>query len=56
MFTMDNTQGFNETDIKLMNEAVEVLIADGIEESNACDIVNNNWAPEGNTIESLTAR
>lgn len=56
MFTMDNTQGFTEADLDLMNEAVEVLIADGIDESNACDIVNNNWMPEGNTVESLTTR
>ena len=56
MFTLDNTQGFTKSDLDLMNEALEILIADGIDESNASDIVNNNWMEEGNTVESLIQR
>lgn len=56
MFTMDNTEGFTQADLELLNEALELLMADGIDESNASAIVNNNWIPEGNTVESLTDR
>lgn len=56
MFRMNNTQGFTQADLDLMNEALEILLADGIDESNASDIVNNNWLPDGNTVESLTQR
>lgn len=56
MFTMDNTEGFTADDLDLMNEALEILLADGIDESNASDIVNNNWQESGNTVDSLTAR
>ena len=54
MFTMDNTDGFQLADLDLMNNALAVLVARGIEESNASDIINNNWMPDGNTVESLT--
>lgn len=53
---MDNTDGFTQDDLDLMNEALEVLMADGVDEKNASDIVNNNWRPDGNTVESLTNR
>lgn len=56
MFTAANTEGFTAADLELMNTAAAALIAQGVEESNAADIVNNNWMPEGNTVESLTAR
>lgn len=56
MFTMDNTEGFTKDDLKLMNEALAVLMEDGIDESNASAIVNNNWQPVGNTVETLIRR
>lgn len=56
MFTTENTTGFSASELELLNAALATLIADGIDESNAHDIVNNNWLPSGNTIESLTAR
>lgn len=56
MFTMDNTEGFTSDDLDLMNEALDILVADGIDESNASDIINNNWMPDGNTVETLTKR
>lgn len=55
MFTTDNTDGFTQADLDLMNKALAALVADGIDEKNASDIVNNNWMPDGNTVESLTA-
>ena len=54
MFTTDNTEGFTQADLDLMNEALEKLLAEGIDESNASDIVNNNWQATDNTVESLT--
>jgi hypothetical protein len=54
MFTHSNTQGFTDADLDLMNEALAVLVADGVAESNASDIINNNWQETGNTVESLT--
>lgn len=54
MFTMDNTQDFTQSDLDLMNKALEILMADGMDESNASDIINNNWQESGNTVDSLT--
>jgi len=56
MFTTDNTTGFSQEDLDLMNEALGVLVAEGLDESNASDIINNNWQSTGNTVETLTAR
>lgn len=56
MFTMDNTEGFTSEEIDLLNTAVEALMADGVDEKNACDIVNNNWSDGVNTVETLTRR
>lgn len=56
MFNLDNTSGFTQADCDLLNQAVAVLMERGIDESNASDIVNNNWQESGNTVESLTAR
>lgn len=56
MFTLDNTSGFAQEDLDLLNEAVAVLVADGMDEANAASIVNNNWTPTCNTVETLTAR
>lgn len=54
MFTPDNSTGFTDADFPLLNAAVAKLMARGVEESNACDIVGNNWREDGNTIESLS--
>lgn len=58
MFTKENTEGFNDRDLALLNAALETLMAHnpGMDESNACDIVNNNWRESDNTVESLIAR
>lgn len=54
MFTLENTEGFNQSEINLLNAAIENLMASGIDEENASAIVNNNWQASGNTVESLT--
>lgn len=54
MFTTDNTQDFTATDLKLLNAALAQMLADGYDEQNASDIINNNWVESGNTIQSLT--
>lgn len=53
MFTIDNTEGFTQADLDLMNRAVRLLMEDGLDEKNAADIVNNNWQESGNTVASL---
>lgn len=58
-FRLDNTEGFTQAECDLLNEALRALMmADGtLDESNASDIVNNNWRVGGiNTVESLTVR
>jgi len=55
MFTLDNTQGFTESDCELLNAALAVLEQAGLDESNAASIINNNWTGKNDTIESLTA-
>ncbi len=54
MFTPENSTGFSAADFDLLNAAVVVLVTRGVAESNATDIVNNNWQPDGNTVESLS--
>ena|SRR5687768_2621149 len=53
MFKLENTTGFTQSDCNLLNAAIAVLTERGIDEKNASDIVNNNWQPTGNTVESL---
>jgi len=54
MFTLENTIGFSESDLKLMNRAVTILVNHGYDEKTACDAINDNWCDNGdNTIESL---
>ena len=55
MFTKENTQGFSASDLELLNKALAVLVNEGVDESYASDIVNNNWIEEGNCVESLCA-
>lgn len=53
MFTMSNTEGFTQSELNLMNEALQVLIDGGMDEQNASARVNNNWREGVNTVESL---
>jgi len=62
MFTQQNTEGFTEVDLALMNKALAAYLArypDTSDEDReeleraASDIINNNWQESGNTVESL---
>ena len=53
MFTLENTTGFSESDLKLMNKAVAILVNHGYDEKTAQDAVTNNWCDGDNTVESL---
>ena len=54
MFDLNNTEGFSQDDIILLNTAMKTIMESGVDDSNAADIVNNNWEPTGNTVDSLT--
>jgi hypothetical protein len=66
MFTLENTEGFTQEDLNLLNSAVELMMSkiefeEDQDESKAdclkyCEShVNNRWnREEPNTIESLT--
>lgn len=53
MFRPDNTAGFTGDDLDLLNTAAGELVRQGLDPSNAAAIVNNNWQPYANTVESL---
>ena len=64
MFTQENTDGFSDSDLELMNSALTVYIKRnrkdddseyniGQIEKSGSDLINNNWNESGNTIESL---
>ena len=61
-FTSENTEGFTQNDIVLLNEAFRAYMARhpdlddderGQLESHAHDLINNNWMESGNTVETL---
>jgi hypothetical protein len=63
MFTAQNTEGFSQSDLNLMNEALTAYMmkfSDSSDEDRdqlekrAHDCINNNWQESGNTIESLS--
>jgi hypothetical protein len=54
MFSPENTEGFTAADLVLLNRAVRLLMQDGIPESNAHDLVTNNWRGDGtDSVASL---
>lgn len=62
MFTIENTEGFAQSDLNLMNKALETYMAQHANlddddrdqlERHASDLINNNWQETGNTVESL---
>jgi len=54
MFNINNTSGFSQDDLVLLNRAMQILVEGGVDESNAANIINNNWEEASNTVESLT--
>ncbi len=56
MFDLNNTNGFSQDDLVLLNRAMQILVEGGVDEKNASGIINNNWRDASNTVESLTGR
>ena len=57
MFTIDNTEGFTNEQIAVLNDALAIVMKNnpGIDESNASDLINNAWIGD-TTPEDLAAR
>lgn len=55
-WTMDNTEGFTQDQLNLINEAIEMISAkaDGVDAENINDAINNVWS-EQETAEALAA-
>ncbi len=53
MWTMDNTEGFTQDQLDLINEVLPELIADGVDQSNANDLINNAWHDGIRTADDL---
>ena len=51
-FTTDNTNGFSNTDLTMMNDALAIRMARGEDEKTAHDAINNAWF-EGATADDL---
>ncbi len=56
MWTMDNTEGFTQDQLDLINDAVKMVAAkaDGVDAKNISDAINNAWT-EQETAEDLAA-
>jgi len=55
-FTQDNTEGFTDSEIEMMNAAMEIVLDGSTDENdikNAADRVNDNYTGNGDTVESL---
>ncbi len=55
MWTMDNTDGFTQRQLDLINEVRDEMIADGMDGKNASDIITNAWNPNVTTKDDLVA-
>lgn len=54
MWTMDNTTGFSQAQLDIINKAIRLMDTDGAEESTVNDAINNAWN-EQETAEELAA-
>ena len=45
MFTEANTEGFSPAELAILNDAVSVLTASGVDGKSACNAVNNAYQP-----------
>lgn len=43
MWTMDNTEGFAQEQLDLINDAIERLVDEGLHSLQINDLVNNCW-------------
>lgn len=56
MWTMDNTEGFTQSQLDMINEARAMVVAqaDGVDSKNIDDAINNAWG-EQDTAEALAS-
>ncbi|WBT40152.1 hypothetical protein [Hyphomicrobium sp. DMF-1] len=54
MWTMDNTTGFSQAQLDIINKAIRLMDTDGACESTVNDAINNAWN-EQETAEELAA-
>lgn len=54
MWTMENTQGFTQDQIDLINKAISLMDTQGVASSNVNDAINNAWGGQ-DTAEELAA-
>lgn len=52
MWTMDNTEGFSQDQLDLINKAISLMDTEGIAASNVNDAINNAWGGQ-ETAEEL---
>jgi len=55
MWTMDNTEGFTQAQLDIINEARSLIDVDGIDESNIDDAINNAWVDQATASELAAA-
>ena len=53
MWTMDNAEGFTQTQLDMINEVLTEVVTDGMDERNASDIINNAWVDSIHTAADL---
>lgn len=54
MWTMENTQGFTQDQLDLINAAIALMDTNGVDEANVNDAINNAWG-EQETADKLAA-
>ena len=54
MWTMDNTTGFSQAQLDIINKAIRLMDTDGAYESTVNDAITNAWN-EQETAEELAA-
>lgn len=55
MFTLENTDGFSQSQLNELNRALKALVSEGWEEKAASDRLNNEWRPGVETADELLA-
>lgn len=55
MWTMDNTEGFTEDQLELINDAIDMLDTDGIDGKSVNDAINNAWCDQQSALSLALA-
>jgi len=52
MFSQDNTEGFTNSELEILNAALKIRLERGEDEQDASDAINNAWV-KGAQVEDL---